>query len=776
MRKIFKNIPILFKPDPWKVVETDWSEDNNKNNETIFTVANGYLGVRGFMEEGFYGRPDYTDSTTMINGVYEYFKYNHIWQRPGFPGKYHAIINQCNPFSVKVIVDGELIGMNPAITDYARTLDLKTGNLTRTFCMRTAGGKTVTIAFERFASQENKHLLAGRIICSVDKEANVQILSTLTRAYSAGSTKAEIGGASKDNIFHFLSAERTEQTMFVNYETIISQFSIACAVSDRVNIPAFITTQDQGELLQTTYNLTVKPQEKVVYERTVAYATQRDYANFCNETKKMAIASLTEGYEGLLKKSASVLAAFWDKTDIEIDKDDLVQQGIRFSIFQIFQSTGKDEITNISANGLSGTGYSGHTFWDTEVFMMPMYIYTNPDIARKLIMYRYNILDKARERAKQMDDQGALFAWNSINGEECGHVFEAVTAQYHIDNDIFYAIYRYFEATNDEEFLLKYCAEILFEISKCMAHRGSFIPLKGNRFCINVVCGPDEYNPIVDNNMYTNLLTQKQLYFTLKVADLLQTKYPVKYQELLSKCRVDDQEIALWKKAADQMYIPYSKELGMYMQDDNFIYKDPIDIESIPKENLPLLTHLHPLNLWRYQVCKQADIVLLTFICSDYFSEKERKDIFDYYEPKTIHDSSLSASIHSIVSCDIGYHNEAYDYLKQASRMDLDNVNRNTFFGLHAACMGASWMMLVNGYAGLRVFDNILHFKPFICPTWNKFTFKLFFKSSRLEVKVEKENTTYTILSGAPMEIEHYGKRFVVELSVTLANGREEQA
>lgn len=312
------------------------------------------------------------------------------------------------------------------------------------------------------------------------------------------------------------------------------------------------------------------------------------------------------------------------------------------------------------------------------------------------------------------------------------------------------------------------CAEILFEISRCMAHRGAFIPTKGNKFCINVICGPDEYNPVVDNNLYTNVLTQKQLRFTLKVAEMLKKERPKQYAELAEKCGVTNEEMALWKRAADNMYIPFSKELGIYMQDDNFIYKDPIDVDSIPREKLPLLTHLHPLNLWRYQVCKQADIVLLAFICSDYFTKEERKKIFEYYEPKTIHDSSLSASIHSIVACDVGDKADAYGYLRQASRMDLDNVNGNTFFGLHAACMGASWMMMVNGYAGLRIYDEKLHFEPFIHDGWRSYSFKLLFRGVRLRVTVTKQNTVYEVLSGGAITISHNGKDITVKDKVTV--------
>lgn len=769
MRKIHKNIPVLFEPYNWRVTETKFSEATNKNNETIFTIGNGYLGVRGYFEEGFYGSPENTDPATLINGIYEYFDYHHIWQRPGFPGRYHAIVNQTNPYETSVYVDGEKVMMNANVTAYERTLNLENGMLTRQFTYLTKKNKKVQIAYKRFASQTDKHMLFGKITVKVDADADIEIKSILRPPLGTGSAKIESCSAS-DNIFDFLGRSREEDIKSLHYRTKRSKFTIACAIADKMNRECEEDYQDGHDFLQTKHRLHLPAGSELSIERYIAFVTDRDFADWKKTAFAKVKAARERSFADHAAETAEVWRQFWDRTDIEIDSDPLIQQGIRFSIFQIYQSTGKDGITNISANGLSGTAYSGHTFWDTEVFMMPMYLYSSPEIARSLLMYRYNILPKARERAAQMEDQGALYSWNSINGEECGHVFEAVTAQYHINNDVFYAIYRYYEATGDEEFLVNYGAEILFEISKCMAHRGNFIPLKGNKFCINVVCGPDEYNPIVDNNMYTNLLTQKQLYFTLEVAQMLSDKYPDKYQEIREKCGVDDEEMALWKRAADNMYIPYSKELDMYMQDDNFLYKDPINIENIPLEKLPLLTNLHPLNLWRYQVIKQADIVLLTFICSEYFTVEERKKIFDFYEPKTIHDSSLSASIHSIVACDIGYKNEAYGYLQQAARMDLDNVNRNTFFGLHAACMGATWMMMVNGYAGLRIYDNKLHFKPFSDEKWNFYRFKLRFRNSLLSVKVEREQTTYTLLSGESLTITHYEKKVKIDNQITLAN------
>ena len=762
MRNIHKNVPVLFRPHEYTVEETEYSAESNKNNETIFTIANGYIGVRGFFEEGFYGEAQYSDPTTMINGVYEYFPYHHIWCRPGFPSRYHAIVGQANPIDVKVLLDSEPVTLAYGVQEYLRVLDMRDGTVTRKFRFTAKNGKSARLVFERFASQADKHLIFLRISVEAETDCKVSFVSRLTSlAAPSGTVTEEIGGAA-GNVFENARACRDGGCMQVAYSTKISKFEIACAAADKIDTPAKTAFEDAPGSLCTVYEVKAKAGDKITYERAVGFSTMRDFSDHRKKLAEKVLSARERGYSSALADSKEKLDEFWKITDIQIDSDPLVQQGIRFSMFQIFQSTGKDGITNISANGLTGTGYSGHTFWDTEIFMMPMYIYTNPEIAKQLIMYRYNILDKARERAKQMDDQGALFSWNSINGEECGHVFEAVTAQYHINNAVYYAIYRYYEATQDEKFLVDYCAEILFEISKCMAHRGNFIEERGGEFCINVVCGPDEYNPIVDNNLYTNLMTKRQLYFTLQTAELLKKKYPEKYKELLKKCAVDEEEMQLWKRAADKMRLPYHEGLGIYMQDENFLYKDPIDLEAIPKEKLPLLTNLHPLNLWRYQVIKQADIVLLTFLCSDAFTPEMRRKIFDFYEPKTIHDSSLSAGIHSIVACDIGYGSEAYNYLKQSCRMDLDNVNRNTFFGLHAACMGTSWMMLVNGYGGLRIIDGELHFKPFCAEEWNHFVFRLKYRNSVLSIKVSKEETQYRVEEGLSVELFHGDKKVCV--------------
>ncbi len=751
MRKIHQNVPVLFQPYDWKVVETEFKESTNKLNETIFTLANGYIGVRGFFEEGFYGKKEESDPAVMINGIYEYYPYRHIWCRPGFPERFHSIVSNVNPIDVKIYVNGERIGLNDNVEDYSRTLDMYRGVVTREFSYKLSDGQKCKLTFTRFASQTEKHLFAIDVRVSAPVGCSVKIESSLKPLEGTQiAKKAEIG-SDMPNPFLLNRCVFDIEESLIDYQTKVSGFKIACAIAETTCLPVAEALEDECSVVKTFKG--VSDGAEIRYSRYCALATSRDEEDYCGLALDVVRTAKKEGYDSLLAASEAYWKDYWETSDICIEGDTLVQQGIRFGMFMINQSAGKDGITNISANGLTGTSYSGHTFWDTEIFMTPMFLYSHPEIVKQLLKYRYHILPKAKERAAQMDDVGALFSWNSINGEECGHVFEAATAQYHINTDVFYAIYKYYEATGDDEFMDDYGLEILLETSKCLSHRGSFIDRKGGKFCINCICGPDEYNPVVDNNLYTNFLTKKQMEFTLKTVEKMKARKPEALAALLKKCDVDENELARFKKVAENMYLPYDKENEIYMQDDNFIYKDPIDIESIPLNKLPLLTNLHPLNLWRYQVCKQADIVLLMFLCSNEFTPEMRKKVFDFYEPRTIHDSSLSAGIHSIVACDIGSTEEAYGYLKQACRMDLDNVNRNTYFGIHAACMGSCYMMIVNGYAGMRVYDDALHFKPYIPENWKGYTFKIVFKGCKIEVKITAEKTVYRLISEGAITI-----------------------
>jgi alpha,alpha-trehalose phosphorylase len=371
----------------------------------------------------------------------------------------------------------------------------------------------------------------------------------------------------------------------------------------------------------------------------------------------------------------------------------------------------------------------------------------------------------ARDRARQMGGVGALYAWNSISGEECGVVYEAATAEYHLLCAIAWAIRRYVESTGDVEFLHGYGAEMLFETSRFLVDRGCYIPTRGKHFCINVVCGPDEYGCGVNNNCYTNVMVQWHLRFAAEVYRRMQRAAPAQLGELTKRIGLQPAEVQAWSSAADAMYIPYHKALRIHMQDDSFVYLDPVDMTTVA-HNTDIREDMHPLNLWRIQVAKQADVVLLMFVQGQQFTLEEKRRNYAYYEPRTNHGSSLSACIHSIVACEVGRHDDAYAYFRQSSMMDLNDFKNNTGGGVHAACLGGTWMAVVNGFAGLRDYSDGLHFRPLLPPAWLGYRFKTLYRGSRIAVEVKPDATTFTLLEGTGLSF------FVAEKKLRLSAER----
>jgi alpha,alpha-trehalose phosphorylase len=430
---------------------------------------------------------------------------------------------------------------------------------------------------------------------------------------------------------------------------------------------------------------------------------------------------------------------------------------------------GRDGKSNISAKGLTGEGYEGHYFWDTEMYIIPAFLYSNPSISRKLLEYRYSTLDKARARAREMSHRkGALFPWRTINGEECSGYFPAGTAQYHINADIAHAIKKYMDVTLDNEFMLQCGAEILFETARLWADLGFFNLSKDGKFCINCVTGPDEYTAIVNNNFYTNVMAGENLEYAYNIAVWMEREHNQNYKRLVSEIGLVPEEIAKWKMAADNMYVPYSGKHGMHLQDDTFLEKKVWDFENVPKENYPLLLHYHPLVIYRHQVCKQADVVLALFLLGHKFSLDQKRRDYDYYEKVTTHDSSLSACIFSIVANDIGYHEKAYDYFIKTARMDLDDYQGNTHHGVHTANMAGSWMCMVNGFAGMRVYDDVISFQPYIHPNWEEYSFKITYRGRIIKLTISNKGTTYELLQGNELEIIHKNITFILKNKTVL--------
>lgn len=459
----------------------------------------------------------------------------------------------------------------------------------------------------------------------------------------------------------------------------------------------------------------------------------------------------TETFEEMLEAQKQYLDRFWSNADIEIKGDEKLQEGIRFNLFQLLQSVGKDGVSNIAAKGLSGEGYEGHYFWDTEIYILPVFTMTNPQIAKKLLKYRHSILEFAKARAKEMGHkQGALFPWRTISGTECSAFFPAGTAQYHISADIAYSYIQYYLVTGDIEFLKEFGAEVLFETARLWIDVGHYYE---GTFRIDDVTGPDEYTCIVNNNYYTNAMAKWNLSWAAKVA------------EMINSDQVTKVEAKEWQEAAEKMYLPYDEKVQINPQDDTFLQKAVWDFEATPKEKYPLLLHYHPLTLYRYQVLKQADTVLAHFLLEDEQSLEIMKRSYDYYEKITTHDSSLSYCIYSIMAAKLDYKEKAFNYFIETARLDLENTHGNTKDGLHMANMGGTWLAIVYGFAGMRVKESGISFAPFVPEQWQGYSFFVQYQNQKLKLELTKTDLNITLVEGDELEVTVYDEVFVVQKS-----------
>lgn len=758
MRSFHKNKQPIYQLDEWNIIEKEFKQDNNYRGETIFSLGNGYIGMRGNIEEGF--QSDIAGCQgSYINGFYEseeiiYGEYQYAFPRWG-----QTMLNIMDAQSIEVFLENERFTMDKGhLETYSRVLHMKEGKVTRNLIWESPSGKKVEINLEKFVSLKDTHITVSQLSIRPLNFSGVIRISTAINGDVKNENLREQALVVKEKGIE-------DDALYLLQQTRKTKFDIACSimhyiekegVDDKFHPQYFVEEKE----VKACWEIKVEKNQLLKLERFIAYDANRKYE------KKNVLKTVIEevkkayriGYKELMFRHGKFLKDFWEKADVTIGGDLALQQGIRFNMLQLLQSVGRDGYTNIAAKGLTGEGYEGHYFWDTETYIFPFFLYNNPEISKSLVMYRYNTLNNARERARELDHPGALYPWRTIGGEETSAYFEASTAQYHINADVVYAIKKYVEATEDKEFLKDYGVEVVWETARLWADRGGFVPMRGNKFCIHEVTGPDEYKPGVNNNCYTNYMAQMHLYYAVELDEWLGKEFPEKYLELKEKLQLLEAEIEVWKKAADNMYLPYNEELGINPQDDSFIYKEPYDIEGIPVERLPLVFNWHPLNIWRYQICKQADVLLLMLLQSEKFSLELKKANFDYYEPKTTHDSSLSACIFSIIASEIGYKSYAYNYFMQTARMDLDDYNNNAHKGLHTASMAGAWMCVVNGFAGMRVFDEMLHFKPYTPEKWNGYKFSILYKGRRLTLEINQKETAYTLLEGKELTFYHYDK------------------
>lgn len=766
-----------FPLDPWRLRETGLDTANNFLNETLFALGNGYIGLRGCHEEGYSGPAGNSLDGTYLNGFYESEPIVYPESAFALAKTNQFMLNVPNAKGIALWIGDERFDLaQGTLNSYERSLDLRTGVLTRNLEWTSPNGKRIALASRRVVAFGNKHLFAiDYQVTPLNFAGTIKLVSQVDGAVKnqEAGDDPRVGSAVSGPALKLVQLDQDGGFSSITQRTHNSGFTLVSAIDSAVQCRGEVRAgMHRGEqLVGQTFELEAQTGETVRLTKFGVYYSSRDYAE--QELAKLARDTLAQaraaGFEALCAQQADYLADFWGRADVEIAGDDALQQGIRFNQFHLLQSVGRDGKTNIAAKGVTGEGYEGHYFWDTEIYIFPFFLYSKPEIARKLLDYRYSGLPKARERARQMSHaKGALYPWRTIAGVECSAYFPAGTAQYHINADIAYSIKQYYDTTGDLDFMAQAGTEIVLETARIWLGIGSYD--RAGRFCINEVTGPDEYTALVNNNYYTNAMARMHLRFAAAMVDTVRRERPLDFERIAQAVGLETDEPGQWRRAADLMALPYDETLGIHEQDDSFLSKKPWDFSATPKENYPLLLHYHPLVIYRHQVCKQADVVLALLLLSDQFTLEDKKRDFDFYEAVTTHDSSLSSCIFSIIASEVGYHDKAYNYFMETARLDLDNTHGNTHYGVHTAAMAGTWMGVAYGFAGMRVTDGALRFAPTLPARWQHYQFKIHIRGALLQVRVEPGHAEYTLLQGASLGFSHRGQQ--IELTSAVPSAR----
>jgi alpha,alpha-trehalose phosphorylase len=767
-RRAFKFLPDDQYPvDPWRLIERSFTQRYLARVETLLSLSNGYLGMRGTHDEG---RP-VVERGTFINGFHETWPIQHAEDAFGFATLGQTIINVPDARTFHLYVDDEPLHLPTAdLRSYERVLDMREGTLTRDLVWLTPAGKRIRVRSQRLVSFEHRHVAAFTYEITVLDSAAPVVLSSHLR--NQQDERESDGDPRKGRVFtdRVLEPRRSmvdDTRAVLGYRVATSGMTIACGIDHIIETDNEYSyhTESDDDLGKLVLVAEAEPGVPIRLVKFATYHTSRStpVRQLIDRCRRTLDRTISDGYDEIVAAQRRSLDDFWDRSDVEVRGNPAIQQAMRWSLFQLIQASSRAEGTGIPAKGLTSAAYEGHYFWDTEIYVLPFLIYTAPRIARNLLRFRYSLLDHARQRAREVSQRGALFPWRTISGEEASAYYEAGTAQYHINADIVYALRKYVEVTEDQELLRTIGAEILVETARLWADLGFFRDDGKGTFHIYGVTGPDEYTTLVNDNAYTNLMARLNLRFAAEVVQAVRRDDPDLYAVLHRETGVTHEEIGVWQRAAESMFLPYDKERGIHPQDSNFLDKEVWDFSNTPRDKYPLLLHFHPLVIYRFQVIKQADIVLAMFLLGHEFSQEQKRRNFDYYDPLTTGDSSLSPSIQSIIAAELGYEDKAIEYFRNAAFMDLADVAGNTSDGVHVASAGGVWMAAVYGFGGLRDSDGSLSFDPRLPRTWDGLRFPIRVRGQRLTVDVTHDKVAYELSGGDPLVITHQGEQ--VELA-----------
>jgi alpha,alpha-trehalose phosphorylase len=754
-----------FAVEPWALRETELSLDVLAQSGSLFALGNGHIGLRANLDEG---EPNGLPGT-YLNGFYEARPLPYAEAGYGYPEAGQTVVNVTNGKIIRLLVDDEPFDVRfGELRSHERTLDFRAGVLKRRAEWMSPAGREVRVSSVRLVSFVQRAVAAvlyeveplgraARLVVQSELVADEPMPTSLLDPRAGTS----MGSPLRSEQFY----GRDARAVLV-HATKLSGLRMGAAMDHIVEGPSGTETgmAECGEnLARVTITANVEPGQRLRVVKFLAYgwSSERSMPALRDQVAAALAEARHTGWEGLVEGQRGYLDDFWDRADVALEGDAELQQAVRFALFHVLQAGARSERRAIAAKGLTGPGYNGHAFWDTEIFVLPVLTYTAPDAARDALRWRHATLGLARERASQLGLAGAAFPWRTIAGQECSSYWPAGTAAFHIGADIADAVVRYQAATEDDAFTRDAGLELLVETARlwlALGHHDS-----EGKFRIDGVTGPDEYSAIADNNVYTNLMAQHNL----KAAAVMAARLPDRASEL----GVDLEEAAAWRNAAKAIFVPYDEKLGVHPQADGFTEHRIWDFAHTAAEQYPLLLHFPYFDLYRKQVVKQADLVLALHLRGEAFSEEEKARDFAYYEALTVRDSSLSACTQAVIAAEVGHLELAYDYFGEAALIDLDNLERNTRDGLHIASLAGAWIVAVAGFGGMRDHDGSLAFAPRLPARLSRLAFGLCFRGRRLKVEVEPHQARYSLRGGAPLEITHHGEmvKVTAETPVTCA-------
>lgn len=760
--------------DRWVMEQERIEIEQLPKSESLFSIGNGYLGFRGFLEERSVGY----HPGVFINGMYELEDICYGESAYGFARQNQYMMDLPDARYVQILVDGETVRVDQGtVHSHARTLDMRNGVIDRELDWESEDGSRVLIRFQTLVSYQFTHAVALKVDVTPIRCNTIEIHSSIgmpkSREVDPDDPRVAAGGGLKDlTDLRCTPEEDPFHSILLRCRSRVSARELLCASvhTQIVSSKVYMDEHDRGPV---PCRLIVSGSARMPVSMTLLglYFTESSGNGQKLKQRFEQYRDTVSGYtfEQLAAFQKEHLEALYQRSSIILPGRPEVEKILRFNMFQLYQSCGTDGLTSLAAKGLTGAGYEGHYFWDTEIYGLPCFIFTDPKRARSLLEYRIGKLPQARERARVMNQKGVLFPWRTIDGQEASAYFPAGTAQYHINADIAYALNLYLEATGDLSLLKEGGASLLFETARFWYDMGFFDPRRGGAFCIHEVTGPDEYTALVDNNLYTNLMAAHNLRMAAFWFERLQQEESQYLEDLLSELSIGQQEVLEWKRAAEGVYLPFDQLTGVNAQDDRFFDRQRWDFAASEGRH-PLLLHYHPLVIYRYQVLKQADVVMAHVLLPDAYPWYQKRRDFLYYEELTTGDSSLSACIQGILAVELGFEQLAEEYLRTTTYIDVDDVKKNAKDGLHTAAMAGSWLFFAYGLCGMRLTGGRLSFRPVTLPGYREYSIRLSLFGRRLELQVTGATTTYTLLEGQPLALIHNGQPVEVKDSVTVTN------